>query len=66
MLTVHPDNATTRRKSHHYVLDENEDLVWTGARVSDLFVFMYETEQVEFLMQTKEILFNIKVFRVKD
>lgn len=63
MLTVYPDAEITRRKRHHYILDENAKLKWTGALMGDCLIHLYETGHYEFLVQTAESKFKVTLRR---
>jgi len=66
MFTVHPDRPTTRRKAHHYVLDENGNLAWTGAKMGDLLIFLWETGHFEFLVDLGNVILKATLVKEPD
>lgn len=61
MLTIFPDMPTTRRKMHHYVLDDARSLMWTGAKMGSCLEWLWENGHYEFDVETPNLKFHINL-----
>lgn len=65
-MTLYPDNQTMRRRKIHYILDENDDLAWSGAKMGDALTWLYETGAAEFYMKIDDVTFRLTIVRLSD
>ena len=65
-LTIYPDVQVTRRKAMHCVMNEQELMIWTGAKFSALIDWLYENGEQEFLVQTDGNKFRVRIDRRPD
>ena len=64
MPTIYPDEQTMRRRKIHYILDENDDLMWSGPKMGAAFEFLYENGYADFNIKLEAGTFKVTIVRI--
>jgi len=64
MPTIFPDVQTMRRRKIHYIMDENDDLAWSGAKMGDALTWLYENGHADFYMKIDDVTFKLTIVRL--
>ena len=59
MYTLLVDVAMTRRKLFHFVVDEDESLLWSGQRVGDALDWLHDQGHSRTILDTGERKFEV-------
>jgi len=66
MLTIYPDVPVTRRQVLHHIMNEQEEVMWSGGSIVHLFTWLHENGETEVKVSCLNLTFKMTIELIPD